>query len=813
MLLLLLFGVDLPDLAVAADRIVAKLPVFVCFFCSAFRTATKFYTTHLCSSMAVELEPVFHALLEHQKYGLQWLVSRERSVRRAGFGGVGGGGILGDDMGMGKTLQILALVSSQACRENEASGEESISAADAADSLHGPTLIVCPQSVLHNWKRETARWLGWHETSAPFCCVLISRVSTLAKARCGPDQGSPVFTRSPIAAREGESIAMLCQATLVITSYETVDCDYHGERVLQRVFWRRVVLDEAHRIRNAPKSSECLYALRSWSRWACTGTLFHNGMDDVANVARFLAMHPYDRASWWRRNKSKSAAVTAWKGKFYLSRSKSILRLPPVQYETVYVKLTARLRRKYNAMLQGALMRYIAARKAAATRTQQQAAMSIVLGTIREMRQFCNHEHLASGNSGFAEHIEGVVRGVSRSKTEFATSKLGVVVSVCRRLIRRDRACKIVVFSQWKRTLDGLYRVLTSAHRVSCTFYHGSLTADEKQQQLDLFCAAGSSVSIMLVSLKAGGVGINLSCAQHVLMVDGWYNPFLETQAIDRVNRIGQTAENVTCYRFHVENSVEDDITNIQGVKRSAAERFYSGAPAASPLSGIRRHSVDVGSITNMKGVVSMIISGKVLLDGMSIHKVFGQLMRDAEGERDSSAVTLQDTKHKERDKRGRCFINRGYDMCAEPSRPSCRAAFEFLNDSERRVQKRAKVGTRSLYLSRTSDRTMDLKHCATICVPSAAEETSDAVCVEVRPGTEQDIDVVAHDADPESVRSHSCLFGGALVSTRRNVELDMDEYRALPNSSKLFKCDAISTPHVTRSRLRSGRIRSSLVE
>lgn len=540
--------------------------------------------------MMVDVRSLYEQLLPHQKTGVEWMIGRETPMALAAasgaeqqcIGGTGGGGVLGDDMGMGKTLQMLTLVAIQALREKSFS--------KSCTFGRGSTLVVCPQSVLHAWHREAEKWIGWKDDDlASYKAVVFAKSNELVRGR-----------------------DRLASADLVIVSYETVDCDARGAQCLQQLSWRRVVLDEAHRIRNAPKSCACIYSLCAWSKWACTGTLFHNGVEDVGNVARFLGLLPYSRIRWWRAHKADMDKITQWRNKFYLSRSKEILKLPPVVHEIVNVPLDAALRNKYDEMLRAALANYVELTEACATKQEQQACLSIVLGTIRKMRQFCNHQYMCRGKEFFDRYLDSVEAGDETGHRLLVNSKIGSVFECMVKVLSCQPFHKIVAFSQWRGTLKAL-RILLAKEGIECVEYVGAMSVQEKQEQIDAF--QGGKSRVMLVSLRAGGVGINLNTADHVYMVDGWYNPFLEAQAVDRVNRIGQKHAQVHCVRFHVPNTVEDDIVDIQQSKKQAAQQFYSGIVSQGALSSTGCTTA-AAATTTVKEALNKVKQ-------MSAHKVF----------------------------------------------------------------------------------------------------------------------------------------------------------------------------------------------
>jgi len=697
------------------------------------------------------------------------------------------GGVLGDDMGMGKTLQMLSLIAIDACwcgllegaaseecdaligsasRDSKALLRAIAQARDSEDgetSVSAPfaTLVVCPQSVLHTWASEACKWLGWDST--PSDAPTVSLIRSSADALRGPSRGRGVARAGPCWHR----------SVLVIASYETLASDAARARSLSNHVWRRVVLDEAHRLRNDPTSCACLYDLRAARRWACTGTLFHNGFSDVGHVARFIGKMPYAQRSWWVQHQNNDDAIAAWRREHLKMRGKELLRLPPVRFETVDTPLSEVERSAYDALLRRALSLYAHFRQ---TCTNRDDVLSIVLNTLRQMRQFCNHPLLAIGKAEFERNLDIWEKSVLQQGTEAVTheegksaqrdcarhavaaplaspapvaaeigqvrdcdvprietgdtcessgpqkqdrhpglldgigtkcasaqstasmrehahhvrtlyaewreifgaeacEKRGVPVmdallrtklrAVMRRAIdvlHKDPGAKIVLFSQWTGTLRAL-RVAFRAHDVASAEYHGKMTVDQREQQLRLFSesesvprgggctgksdgeegGAGSQpreVRVILVSLRAGGIGINLSCASHVFMVDGWYNPFLESQAIDRVNRLGQSHAEVLCVRFHVPMTVEDDVADIQSRKRRAASRFYGrGEGALSALAqplGPRYASLreTIGA-----GAEAQIEESEDGNRSINMHQAFGAIARAVVSEKEATAL------------------------------------------------------------------------------------------------------------------------------------------------------------------------------
>jgi len=715
------------------------------------------------------------------------------------------GGVLGDDMGMGKTLQMLSLIAldaswcglvydapSEECaallgsapREGEALKRAIAQARESrgtGTSVSTPfaTLVVCPQSVLHTWGQEARRWLGWD--SAPLEAPAVSLIRSSADALRGPSRGRGVARAGPCWHR----------SVLVIASYETIASDAARARSLANHAWRRVVLDEAHRLRNDPASCACLYDLRAARRWACTGTLFHNGFSDVGHVARFIGKMPYAQRCWWVQHQNNDEAIAAWRRDHLKMRAKDLLRLPPVRFETVDTPLSGVERSAYDALLRRALSLYAHFRQ---TCTNRDEVLSIVLNTLRQMRQFCNHPLLAIGKAEFERNLdiwEGTVtaqetapppretlavqraspRGLRRSthggdrdsaaddkdredetcparraaadegaatapalspqppgtsssflldgigtkcasarstasmrehahhvRTLYAEwrdtfgaeacerrrvpvmdallrTKLRAVVHRAVDVLRGDASAKLVLFSQWTGTLRAL-RIGLRAHGVGAAEYHGKMTVDKREQQLRLFSqgqgetpceserpgsrggdtasapASGAAVRVILVSLRAGGIGINLSCASHVFMVDGWYNPFLESQAIDRVNRLGQTHAEVVCVRFHVPMTVEDDVADIQCRKRRAASRFYGrgeGVPseaAQQPL-GPRYASLreTIGAVISRDGSEYKAegAGGEGRQKSINMHQAFGEIARSVVAETSTSSPARRD--------------------------------------------------------------------------------------------------------------------------------------------------------------------------
>jgi len=432
----------------------------------------------------------------------------------------GAGACLADDMGLGKTVQAIALLLEQAPQ--------------------GPCLVVAPTSVCHNWEHELARF-------AP----------TLSVARLGT-----------VREREAQ-IAALGPLSVLVTSYGLLHQE--GER-LAGIDWRLVVFDEAQALKNAEtKRAQAGQKLKAWSRLALTGTPIENYLDELWSL--FNLINPGllgSRESFGRRfaapieNQRSDRALQSLRAlirPFILRRTKSAVlsELPPRTEVTLEIELPEDERAFYEALRRRAL-EALAQLKDSSANGGGQSRIHI-LAEIMRLRRACCHP------------------GLIDPETALPGAKLETLLELVDELLRNRH--KALVFSQFVGQLERVEQAL-AARGVRCHRLDGSTPPAERERQVRAFQAGEGD--LFLISLKAGGTGLNLTAADYVIHLDPWWNPAVEDQASDRAHRIGQQRP-VTVYRLIVRDTIEEQILSLHRHKRDLASDLLDGAEMSARLS------------------------------------------------------------------------------------------------------------------------------------------------------------------------------------------------------------------------------------
>lgn len=309
---------------------------------------------------------------------------------------------------------------------------------------------------------------------------------------------------------------------IVLTTYDTVLSDFRrGDNSILGNKWTRIFIDEAHEIRN-PKSmrNKVINKLEGISKWCLTGTPIWNNASDLQSLKRFVS--PY-----------RPALVTK---DFIHIRTKDVLTLPKYNQIDTECKFTGKQFKEYKnferKMLRASL---------------KGDGKKELLGNIIRLRRLCNHT-VGDENS---ENME-----------EWGSNaKFTRIMEILSALPQGE---KIVIFSSWVTTLMSLYSQLVSKGYNSISMFHGEMDMAERQKSLQDF--RDGENNILLISVKCGGVGLNLVCANHIVVFEPQYSPFSEKQVIDRVFRIGQKKE-VFVYRFYLKFSIEHWMNSIKDWK------------------------------------------------------------------------------------------------------------------------------------------------------------------------------------------------------------------------------------------------------
>ena len=430
---------------------------------------------------------------------------------------LGLGACLADDMGLGKTVQTLALL----MRERE-QGERR------------PVLLVCPTSVVQNWQHEATRF-------APELSVLVHHGVGRAKGAS--------FRRE--ASKHG----------LVVSSYGLLHRDLTH---FEKVDWAGVVLDEAQNIKNA--STQQSHAARKLSadyRIALTGTPVENHVGDLWSIMEFLNPGWLGTQTAFRkrfllpiqsgRDPDAADRLRRITSPFVLRRLKSdraiIADLPDKLESQVYCTLTREQASLYRAITREA--------EASLRQLDGMKRKGVILATLSKLKQVCNHPAQLLGDGSALAGRSG--------KLARLTEMLGEVLSV------GDRA---LVFSQFSEMGGLLKRHLQEVTGQEVLFLHGGVTRSKRDQMIRRF-QDKDGPQIFLLSLKAGGTGLNLTRANHVFHFDRWWNPAVENQATDRAFRIGQT-RSVQVHKFVCAGTCEEAIAEMIERKQKVADRVVS---------------------------------------------------------------------------------------------------------------------------------------------------------------------------------------------------------------------------------------------
>ena len=424
------------------------------------------------------------------------------------------GACLADDMGLGKTIQTLSLVLS-----------------DRETGATEPFLLVCPTTVIGNWQREAARF-------APGLKVTVHHGVTRAKGK------------SFSAGVSGQD--------LVLISYGLLHRDLDA---LAKVTWRGVVLDEAQNIKNpVTKQAQAARSLPASLRIALTGTPVENSVADLWSVMEFLNPGLLGSQAEFRRrfiipiqsrrDPDATQRLKQLTGPFILRRLKTdrsiINDLPEKNEMKVYTPLTKEQASLYGAVTEDAL--------AALQEAEGIQRKGMVLATLMKLKQVCNHPAQFMGDNSDLAGRSGKLARLCEMLEEV--------------LAEGDRA---LVFTQFYEMGEILRRHLQETFGREVLFLHGSVSRKERDRMVERFQAEGKQApSIFILSLKAGGTGLNLTAASHVFHFDRWWNPAVEDQATDRAFRIGQK-RNVQVHKFVCIGTLEEKIDDMIERKKELA--------------------------------------------------------------------------------------------------------------------------------------------------------------------------------------------------------------------------------------------------
>jgi len=438
-------------------------------------------------------------LREYQKRGVSWIQYLEILNLN---------GCLADDMGLGKTIQVIARL----IKEREE--KETVP----------PTLLIVPTSVIGNWYHEISRF-------APHLKALIHHGSE----RCRDKK---------------EFSEMVSGHDAVISSYALARRD---EKLFQSVNWERIVLDEAQNIKN-PKAAQtkAILKIEAKHRFALTGTPVENRLMDLWSIFNFLNPGYLETQAGFRKafelpiqkenDVVKTKILKNLVEPFILRRVKTdkeiIKDLPDKVEQKTYCNLSKEQASLYEAVVKDVL-----------EKIEESAGIQrkgLILSSLMKLKQICNHPaQFLQDNSEFAKE---------------RSNKLSRLVEMVEEALESGESA--VIFSQFREICESLDRYIRENLHYNTYLLHGGTARKKRDRMIQTFQDAETEPSIFILSLKAGGLGITLTKANHVFHFDRWWNPAVEDQATDRTFRIGQK-KNVFVHKFVSMGTLEERIDQM----------------------------------------------------------------------------------------------------------------------------------------------------------------------------------------------------------------------------------------------------------
>jgi SNF2 family DNA or RNA helicase len=437
------------------------------------------------------------------------------------------GACLADDMGLGKTIQTLALIQR-----------------DRQMGMKQPVLIICPTSVVSNWQKEAARFTPQ----------------------------LPVMVHHGIGRMKGDNLRkMVMDQAMVISTYALLHRDFE---TLREIPWVGIVLDEAQNIKN-PETKQAR-AARGFApdyRIVLTGTPVENHIGDLWSIMEFLNPGMLGTQAEFKRNffipiqagrdREALEKLKRLTGPFILRRLKTdkyiIADLPEKMEMKVFCTLTREQASLYEAVVKETMK--------ALEPSEGIKRKGIILATLSKLKQVCNHPAQFLGDNSPLPGRSGKLARLTEMVEEMIT--VG------------DRA---LVFSQFAEMGEILRRHLQETFGREVPFLHGAVPKEQRDRMVKRFQEEDGPY-IFILSLKAGGTGLNLTRASHVFHFDRWWNPAVEDQATDRAFRIGQS-KNVQVHKFLCAGTLEEKIDEmIEGKKEIAQEVIGTGERWLTELS------------------------------------------------------------------------------------------------------------------------------------------------------------------------------------------------------------------------------------
>jgi SNF2 family DNA or RNA helicase len=400
-----------------------------------------------------------------------------------------------------------------------------------------PNLLICPTSVVGNWQREVGRF-------APSLDVMVHH---------GSDRLA------------GEEFAeSIMEHDLVVTSYGLARRDADD---LAAADWKGVILDEAQNIKNpSSKTAQAARSFRAEYRFALTGTPVENRLMELWSIMEFLnpgylwsqkrfrerCVIPIERYD----DERSTAELRSLVAPFLLRRLKTdpkvISDLPEKLEMKIYCNLTKEQVTLYEAVVKDMMQEFDEGEETAGMSEMERRGK--ILSGLMKLKQLCNHPALLLHD---------------RSELEGRSGKLQRLVEMLEEVLAEED--KALIFTQFTEMGDALQEYLASKFRCDVLYLHGSVPQKKRDRMVSLFQEGTNGPPLFIVSIRAGGTGLNLTRANHVFHFDRWWNPAVEDQATDRTFRIGQTRR-VQVRKFICAGTFEEQIDQLIERKKSLAE-------------------------------------------------------------------------------------------------------------------------------------------------------------------------------------------------------------------------------------------------
>ena len=463
-------------------------------------------------------EATDNALMNYQREGVRFLW--EGTARGLGV-------CLADDMGLGKTLQVIALL--QLWKRSNLFAEL-------------PALVIMPPTLLKNWQAELQRWAP--ELTVKICYSLWMEDAAWQQLKERPD-------------------AVLRGVDVALFSYQMIP---KLER-LTTVEFPAIILDEAQAIKSPVSNrSVAVRALHGARRIVLTGTPVENSLQDLWTIFDFLNRGLLGPQKHYQQTKHQPEAFVVALRKlvkpFLLRREKTVLRLPAKTEQMVPCDLTPIQVVTYRTIVEELRegIEEVRSNKALEETRANFKRGGLVLRNLVRLKQLCNHPAQLSPSSAYLPEQSG---------------KFIKLLELTGKIVASNE--KFLLFTQFRKVIDPLHKLLSETLGCPGFVLHGSTSVAERSRRVEDF-QNQAGPAFFIISLRAGGMGLNLTAATHVIHFDRWWNPAVENQATDRVYRIGQTRP-VTVHKFVCRGTIEDRIDALIQEKLALTEDLFSEGP------------------------------------------------------------------------------------------------------------------------------------------------------------------------------------------------------------------------------------------